>query len=388
MNSLIRTPAALSVVTRAVLVPMPLFVVALSTPPTASFLVRTSGTWPVLLSYLLTLPIVALCAGALWLAPALRMHTSAKQRRLFHLCTRWGVISVCCAIALSAVLLSLGGDTGQGIALVVWFSCTVCASYALVPWTKQPAILALILTALLIPVATHMGWLVLIWPLLGEFTTWCSRWTFDVFKAQRRVHDVEAALQLSQERLRIAQELHDSLGHQLAAMSVKTQLAAAFAEKNDPRLREELHQLHALIHDSSEHMRQVVRGYRTVDPATELDSARDLLSSAGITVNVRGDLADLAAHTADHSMLAWFIREAATNVLRHSHARHVDVELTPQSVTMTNDGATGPLGPLSGLAAIRQRCAPLGITVELYQQPHQRVSAAMRWNCPEESDNS
>ncbi|WP_151529306.1 MULTISPECIES: sensor histidine kinase [unclassified Corynebacterium] len=386
MNSLIRTPAALSMVTCATLVALPMFVVMMSIPNTVQYVLHTAGIWPLFIYLALVLPAFALGVGALCFAPALRVHTSAKQYRLSRLCTRWGAAYTACAIGLSALLINIGGQVGLYVGVMLWFSCSVNAGFTLVPWSRNPLIIALLLTLVLIPVIEYLGWPIMIWPLIGGVSTWCSRWTFDVFKNQRRIHDVEAALQLSQERLRIAQELHDSLGHQLAAMSMKTQLATAFAEKNDPRLGAELRQLHTLIHDSSEQMREVVRGYRTVDPANELDSARSLLVTAGIAVSVYGDFEDLTEHTIDHSMLAWFIREATTNVLRHSNAQHVAVEISPQSLSITNDGAANPVGPLSGLATIRQRCVPLGGSLSLTQHSNDRVSAVLHWGATEENN--
>lgn len=203
-----------------------------------------------------------------------------------------------------------------------------------------------------------------------------SMWSSKTVKELDRARNLESQLQVSDQRLRFAQELHDTLGQHLAAMSVKTELAIALDKKGDPRITEELLELQKLIRLSRTDMGQVVEGYRGIDPKRELDGARALLSSVGIAVTVTGEVSDIP--TRCHDTAAWFIREAATNVVKHADATVVTFELSPRSVTVTNDGATAAIGQMGGLAALRQRAATIGAQIVITGNPPE-FSVELKW---------
>lgn len=136
-------------------------------------------------------------------------------------------------------------------------------------------------------------------------------------------------------------------------MSLKSEVALALAKRGDERLEGELRELQQLTRTSMSQMREVVQGYRTINLATEVEGAKSLLNDARITLNVHGDALDVAP--AQRELAAWLVREATTNVLRHSDATTVDLHLLAGEVRMSNDGVTGTVGKLSGLSALRQR---------------------------------
>ncbi len=111
------------------------------------------------------------------------------------------------------------------------------------------------------------------------------------------------------------------MGQDLAAMSLTTELALALAQRGDARAVSELEALRSLMRRSTAQMRQVVQGYRVIDLPTELAGARSLLGTAGIEVAVRGQCDQVPA--AQQQTAAWFMRETATNVLRHASATQV-----------------------------------------------------------------
>lgn len=353
-----RNPATLAALTRLSLLGTALFVAVFGAVAYISYVVEYVATWPAVVAALLSAPACILGLLSMMWAPALRMESTPAELRRFAIVLR-----------LETAVTVLG--TAGGLGLVVWADLpwrwvglllclwsSLFAGFAVIPWVSHSKLLTLAIVVALIYPAQWLGLLVLIWPVVGAISTWFSQWSFDALKSQQRSHEVESALQLSQERLRIAQELHDSLGQQLAAMSLKTQLAMAFADADDPRLHDELRDLQSLIRDSSEQMRDVVRGYRTVSSTVELEGARSLLESSGVEVKIAGELPDLGAEK--DTMIGWFIREAATNVVRHARASWVRCDLTPQAITITNDGAGDDMRPLSGLEAIRRRCALMG----------------------------
>jgi len=70
------------------------------------------------------------------------------------------------------------------------------------------------------------------------------------------------------------------------------------------------------------------------------------------------------------------VREATTNLLRHAQAEHVRVEMGPDSVRITNDGATDATQELRGLARLGERFAALGGTLETSRAGRTFVTSA------------
>lgn len=379
-----RNPATLAALTRLSLLGTALFVAVFGAVAYISYVVEYVATWPAVVAALLSAPACILGLLSMMWEPGLRMESTPAELRRFAIVLR-----------LETAVTVLG--TAGGLGLVVWADLpwrwvglllclwsSLFAGFAVIPWVSHSKLLTLAIVVALIYPAQWLGLLVLIWPVVGAISTWFSQWSFDALKSQQRSHEVESALQLSQERLRIAQELHDSLGQQLAAMSLKTQLAMAFADADDPRLHDELRDLQSLIRDSSEQMRDVVRGYRTVSSTVELEGARSLLESSGVEVKIAGELPDLGAEK--DTMIGWFIREAATNVVRHARASWVRCDLTPQAITITNDGAGDDMRPLSGLEAIRRRCALMGARLSVARGDRGEFAVSVRWDGADEGD--
>lgn len=178
-------------------------------------------------------------------------------------------------------------------------------------------------------------------------------WTIELFREVEAARQTEAALKVTEERLRFAQELHDTLGQHLAGMSLKAELALALARRGDDRLEGELVELQRLARTSMSEMREVAAGYRGINLATEVGGAKSLLADSGIALEIRGDALDVVPR--DRELAAWFVREATTNVLRHSDADQVRLRLGPEVVSMSNDGAGREIRALSGLKALRHR---------------------------------
>ncbi|MDU2596968.1 MAG: hypothetical protein E7C78_01670, partial [Dermabacter sp.] len=146
-------------------------------------------------------------------------------------------------------------------------------------------------------------------------------------------------------------------------------VATALVERGDRNAMTELRELQELVKTSTADMRAVAHGYRHINLATEIAEARALLGASHINVHVDGDSLDVPDNRREDA--AWFVREATTNILRHSHATTAHLTLAEGSVTMTNDGAHESPGPLSGLESLRRRVAAAGgsITVE-HDAPH------------------
>ncbi|MEV4806051.1 sensor histidine kinase [Nonomuraea sp. NPDC049421] len=186
-----------------------------------------------------------------------------------------------------------------------------------------------------------------------------------------------ARLAVENERLRFARDLHDTLGHTLTAITVRSQLAARLAPADPVRAAAEMGEVEGAARRALDEMRQAVTGYRAASLARELEGATRNLTVAGIEVTFTP--ADRPVPAAAETLLAWSVREAATNVLRHSRARHCRITLradeTCAEVEVVDDGrarrSTGDAAPGTGngLAGLAERVGAAGGRVEVGPLP-------------------
>jgi two-component system sensor histidine kinase DesK len=171
---------------------------------------------------------------------------------------------------------------------------------------------------------------------------------------------------VAEERMRFARDLHDLLGHSLSLIALKSELAGRLAERDPVRARQEMADVEAAARRALAEVRDAVSGYRQVSLAQALAEARSALSAAGITLRTPPQGEPLPA--AVDAVLGWVVREATTNVLRHSGARTVTVELTSDDdgvvLTVSDDGrgGAGPAGV--GLSGLTERVSALGGRLE------------------------
>jgi len=171
---------------------------------------------------------------------------------------------------------------------------------------------------------------------------------------------------VAEERLRISRDLHDLLGHSLSLITLKAELAGRVIGTDPERAAREITELETVARRSLTEVRQAVTSYRQPSLAAELVSSPRMLASAGIDCQLRVPAAYSLPPAVD-AMLAWTVREGATNIVRHSAARHAEVVIeltgTAASARLSDDG-TGPRGKTlpagSGLAGLAERAARLG----------------------------
>jgi two-component system, NarL family, sensor histidine kinase DesK len=170
---------------------------------------------------------------------------------------------------------------------------------------------------------------------------------------------------IAQERLRTSRELHDVLGHRLGIIALKAELAADLAASDPARSRAESEEIRAIAAATLAEARRAVHGETVADLATQVASAELILGSAGIETAIDVD-ATLVPASASR-LLAAVVREAVTNVLRHSDARTVSIALHANGPRLTleivNDGAacrTAESSTGTGLASLAARCADAG----------------------------
>ncbi len=278
---------------------------------------------------------------------------------------RAGLILNLLAWLLSLVVVLLPAPDGYrvlGALASVWLLFTLALAYF--PWLRHHWV-GIICLSLLTVVVIHQvvgaGAATFLWGISAVgllATVLVTVWTIELFREVEAARRTEAALRVTEERLRFAQELHDTLGQHLAVMSLKAELALALARRGDERLEDELQQLQRLAKTSMSEMREVVAGYRSINLATEVAGSKSLLADSGIALHVDGDALDV--EKPDRELAAWFVREATTNVLKHSDATAVRLTLNAGRVSMSNDGVHHDIRSLSGLRALRGRAEDVG----------------------------
>lgn len=175
---------------------------------------------------------------------------------------------------------------------------------------------------------------------------------------------VEARLSLSEERDRMARDVHDVLGHSLTVVVMKTELARRLMDVDPERARAELDEVQDLSRQALAEVRATVGGLRVARLTDEIDAARDALEDAGIGAELPQDVSQVDPR--HRIALAWVLREAVTNVLRHSRARTCRVEVGPESLAVVDDGR-GMRGGRegNGLAGLRERVEQAGGTLTI-----------------------
>ena len=173
-----------------------------------------------------------------------------------------------------------------------------------------------------------------------------------------------AHLAVTEERLRFARDLHDLLGQSLSVLVLKSELVAKQLPENaDETLRGEVRDIAQVARKSLNDVREAVAGYRRPTLQAEISSARSALRAAGIGLLVQDNVGALRPE--QDGVLAWCLREAVTNVVKHSGAKMCEVRLSRDDGSARLDvlddgrGATSFDGG-AGLAGMRERIQLVG----------------------------
>jgi two-component system sensor histidine kinase DesK len=187
-----------------------------------------------------------------------------------------------------------------------------------------------------------------------------------------------ARLAVADERSRIARDLHDTLGHSLSLITLKSELAGRLLPDDPARARSEIADVERVARDAMTAVRETIGGFRQPTLSAELSGVTDALRTAGIDVRFETDELPLAP-VAD-ALIAWTVREGVTNVMRHSGATRCTIRIgqTGSEVfaeivddgrgTATSDAsdrdvdrvAADGSGPGFGLRGLAERVASLG----------------------------
>ena len=179
-----------------------------------------------------------------------------------------------------------------------------------------------------------------------------------------------ARLAVMTERLRIARDLHDLLGHNLSLIALKSELAKRLVNVAPDRAIVEISDVENVARTTLQEVREAVSAFRQPTLKSELNAAREILAAAGIAYQFDGDesLID-ALPTTIESVLSWTVREGVTNVIRHSRAHQCTIRITRNadeiSIEVIDDGVGKSIMNSSenegnGLRGLSERVETLG----------------------------
>ena len=188
----------------------------------------------------------------------------------------------------------------------------------------------------------------------------------NLVRAIRRLEQANkeiAVLAVTNERERVARDLHDLLGHSLTTITVKAGLARRVLESSGdiPRAVEEIREVEGLTRSALSDVRATVSEYREVSLSAEIVGARAALRAAEIE-------ADLP-HAVDNvrpefqNTFGYVLREAVTNVLRHSGASRVKVRLGRNWLEIEDNGNAVDVKQGNGLRGLTERLAAIDGTL-------------------------
>ncbi|MEU1848289.1 histidine kinase [Streptomyces sp. NPDC019990] len=284
------------------------------------------------------------------------------------------------------VLGSLGVLSAQSTLLaltlgrewLVLFVYVSIASGAALPlrlarWTIPGACALLTAVAFAVPGGHSYLASLLIPALLGGFAMAGVRELVRTTVALREARATVAQLAANEERLRLARDLHDLLGHSLSLITLKSELAGRMLPAHPEQAARQVADIEQVSRQALVDVREAVTGYRRPRLSAELAGARVALTAAGVTAVLPADPGLDGVPEASETALAWALREAVTNVVRHSGAGRCTVGLRHRrtldgptlELTVEDNGPGGPGGGHgNGLTGLTERLANAGGTLE------------------------
>ncbi len=198
----------------------------------------------------------------------------------------------------------------------------------------------------------------------------------DLKEAQTKQNAQINLLLAENERSRIGQDLHDSLGHTFAMLSVKTDLALQLLQMQSyPQVEKELREIQQISKESMREVRTIVENLKSRTLTSELETVKKMLEIAGIEVEIANQL-DTASLTQElESTASMILLELVTNIIKHAKASKVYLKLERTEkeliLTVRDDGCGFASIKGDDLHTVRDRVLPFSGEVKVisWKQP-------------------
>jgi len=138
-----------------------------------------------------------------------------------------------------------------------------------------------------------------------------------------------------EERMRIARDLHDTLGHTLSLITLKSQLVGKMITKDLERAKLEAKEIERTSRAALSQVRELVSDMRTMTISEELLSTAAILKAAGIAFHCKEGLKLEEIPGLTQNILSMCLREAVTNVVKHSNAKNCRIVLSENAGEIT-----------------------------------------------------
>lgn len=236
----------------------------------------------------------------------------------------------------------------------VWLIISIVLVYALTWWAHTLHVQFLILTTILV-LMTGIGNMVIVH---------IDNQNKEIRASREEIERLGAL----NERERIARDLHDILGHTLSSITLKSALASRLVHQDPVRAAAEMREVEAISRDALQQARSAVSGYRTTSVADEISKAQDLLAARGISVHIQRP-AGLSVSAEYDNIAGLILREAVTNISRHSSADTVEIVVGRRSDVLTlkvsDNGSVESIRPGNGLLGMKERAESVGGAVDI-----------------------
>ncbi|WP_256992471.1 sensor histidine kinase [Paenibacillus sp. XY044] len=177
-----------------------------------------------------------------------------------------------------------------------------------------------------------------------------------------------------EERLRIARDLHDTLGHTLSLLTLKSQLVQRLTDKDPEKARLEAREMEETSRAALRQVRELVSDMRTLTVAEEIEEVRSVLNSADIALDCEGDTRLAGIPDLTQNILSMCLKEATTNIIKHSRATACKITIRQETsdvrMVIRDNGVGLEEGGMStshgnGLKGMSERLALIDGTLEL-----------------------
>ena len=172
-----------------------------------------------------------------------------------------------------------------------------------------------------------------------------------------------------QERNRIGQDLHDTLGHVFASLSVKSELAAKLIDKDPIAAKKEILNINEISKDTLEKVRHIIENLKVQTFEEEIQSIEQFLKDANIHFNFENIRGASSLNPTKQTILSMILREAVNNVIKHAEASEINgkIESYDNGIKLIiSDNGIGLKQPSEvKLKSINDRVALLSGTVNI-----------------------